>query len=55
MVRLFYYNGQLDSKNSSKVDETKGTCPVLVVAGAEDRITTASVVSKVAAKIFTEP
>lgn len=40
----------LDSKNASKVDETKVTCPVLVVAGAEDRITPASVVSKVARK-----
>ena len=29
----------LDSKNASKVDESKVTCPVLVVAGAEDRIT----------------
>ena len=40
----------LDSKNASKVDESKVTCPVLVVAGAEDRITPASVVSKVARK-----
>ena len=35
---------------TSKVDESKVTCPVLVVAGAEDRITPASVVSKVAEK-----
>jgi pimeloyl-ACP methyl ester carboxylesterase len=40
----------LDSKNASKVDESKVTCPVLVVAGAEDRITPASVVCKVAGK-----
>jgi pimeloyl-ACP methyl ester carboxylesterase len=32
------------------VDETKVTCPVLVVAGAKDRITPASVVKKVADK-----
>lgn len=39
-----------DSKGAAKVDESKITCPVLVVAGAEDRITPASVVQKVAAK-----
>jgi pimeloyl-ACP methyl ester carboxylesterase len=39
-----------DSKNASKIDETKVTCPVLVIAGAEDRITPAAVVRKVAEK-----
>ena len=39
-----------DSGNASKVDESKVTCPVLVVAGAEDRITPASVVRRVAGK-----
>ena len=40
----------LDSGNATKVDESKVTCPVLVVAGAEDRITPASVVRRVAGK-----
>jgi len=40
----------LDLVNASKVDESKVTCPVLVIAGAEDRITPASVVRKVAEK-----
>ena len=39
-----------DSKRASKVDESKITCPVLVIAGAQDRITPASVVRKVANK-----
>ena len=39
-----------DSGKASFVDESKVTCPVLVIAGAEDRITPASVVRKVAAK-----
>jgi pimeloyl-ACP methyl ester carboxylesterase len=39
-----------DRHKASKVDETKVTCPVLVVAGKEDRITPASVVKKVAEK-----
>ncbi len=39
-----------DSKGAAKVDESKVTCPVLVVAGTEDRITPASVVRKVADK-----
>jgi len=39
-----------DSKGASKVDESKVTCPVLVIAGAEDRITPALVVQKVANK-----
>lgn len=39
-----------DSRGASKVDESKVTCPVLVVAGARDRITPAAVVRKVARK-----
>ncbi len=40
----------LDPNGSSKVDESKVTCPVLVVGGAKDRITPPSVVRKVAKK-----
>ncbi len=40
----------LDSNRSSEVDESKITCPVLVVSGGKDRITPASVVRKVAEK-----
>ncbi len=40
----------LDPRGASRVDESKITCPVLVVAGAQDRITPASVVRKVARK-----
>lgn len=40
----------LDPGKASYVDESRVTCPVLVIAGAEDRITPASVVRKVAAK-----
>jgi pimeloyl-ACP methyl ester carboxylesterase len=39
-----------DFKGASRVDKSKVNCPVLVVAGAEDRITPASVVRKVANK-----
>jgi non-heme chloroperoxidase len=39
-----------DSKRAAAVDESKVTCPVLVIAGAEDRITPASVVRQVAKK-----
>ena len=39
-----------DSRGASKVDGSKVTCPVLVVAGAQDRITPASVVRRVARK-----
>jgi pimeloyl-ACP methyl ester carboxylesterase len=39
-----------DSKAASKVDESKVTCPVLVISGAEDKITPPSVVRKVAKK-----
>ena len=42
-----------DSKGAARVDESKVTCPVLVVSGAEDRITPASVVRKVANKYKT--
>ena len=40
----------LDLKGATKVDESKVTCPVLVIAGTEDRITPASVVGMVANK-----
>jgi pimeloyl-ACP methyl ester carboxylesterase len=43
----FWY---LDPKGASKVDEKKVGCPVLVIAGSQDKITPASVVRKVAAK-----
>ncbi len=39
-----------DLKGAAKVDESQITCPVLVVAGVQDRITPASVVRKVADK-----
>ena len=42
-----------DSTGAAKVDEAKVVCPVLVVAGAEDRITPVSVVRKVANKYQT--
>ncbi len=41
---------QFDSKGASRVDETGVNCPILVIAGAEDRLTPASVVRKVAKK-----
>jgi pimeloyl-ACP methyl ester carboxylesterase len=40
----------LDPAGASRVDETKITCPVLVVAGSEDRITPASVARRIARK-----
>jgi len=40
----------VDSKKVAKVNETEITCPVLVVSGAEDRITPVTVVRKVAKK-----
>jgi pimeloyl-ACP methyl ester carboxylesterase len=40
----------LDSKHATRVDAAKVTCPVLVVTGADDRITPASVVRQVANK-----
>ena len=39
-----------DLRGSSKVDESKVTCPVLVVCGTEDKITPPSVVRNVAKK-----
>lgn len=39
-----------DSRKASSVDEAKITCPVLVLSGAEDRVTPASVVRQVADK-----
>lgn len=38
----------LDARHASRVDRSRVNCPVLVVAGAEDRITPAPVVRKVA-------
>lgn len=40
----------LDPRRAARVDESQITCPVLVVAGAEDRITPAVVVRKIAEK-----
>ncbi|SFG84062.1 Pimeloyl-ACP methyl ester carboxylesterase [Desulfotomaculum arcticum] len=40
----------LDSARASAVDHTKVHCPVLVIAGQEDRITPASIVNKIACK-----
>lgn len=40
----------MDFNRSARVDAVKVTCPVLVIAGAEDRITPASVTEKVAQK-----
>jgi len=40
----------LDFKGASKVDESKVTCPVLVISGAEDRITPVSLSKKMAKK-----
>lgn len=42
-----------DSKRASKVDESKVTCPILVISGAQDRITPALVTRKVANKYKT--
>lgn len=39
-----------DRHGASRVDESRVTCPMLVIAGAEDRITPASVVRRVAKK-----
>src|SRR4030042_400347 len=39
-----------DSKGAAKVDESKVTCPVLIIGGEEDRITPVSVTRKVAEK-----
>ena len=40
----------LDSKKASAVDETKVTCPVLIIGGKEDRVTPISVIRNVAKK-----
>jgi len=40
----------LDPKRAAEVDESKVLCPVLVIAGAQDRITPAPVVRKIADK-----
>ena len=40
----------LDRKGAARVDEARITCPVLVIAGSQDRITPASVVRRVSAK-----
>jgi len=40
----------LDRKRAAEVDESKVTCPVLVVAGAQDKATPLSVVRKIADK-----
>jgi len=40
----------LDGKKASRVDESKITCPMLVIAGGLDKITPHSVVQKVAEK-----
>lgn len=40
----------LDSKKASKVDASQISCPILVIAGAQDRITPASAVRQVAKK-----
>ena len=40
----------LDRKGAAKVDASRVTCPMLVIASAQDRITPASVVRKVAEK-----
>ncbi len=40
----------LDPKGAARVDEAKITCPVLVIAGAQDRIAPASVARQVADK-----
>lgn len=37
----------LDSQGAAKVDESKISCPVIIIAGGQDRITPASVVRKV--------
>ena len=39
-----------DPRKASSVDQSKVTCPVLVIAGAEDRITPAPVIKQVADK-----
>ena len=54
--RFVYESGQaafeigfwlIDVKGATQVNEKKVTCPMLVISGAEDRITPAAVVKKV--------
>lgn len=40
----------LDSRGASKIDESKVTCPILVIVGKQDRMTPASIVRRVARK-----
>ena len=40
----------LDSKRASRVDESRVTCPVLVIVGSEDRLTPAPLTRKIAEK-----
>ena len=40
----------LDPKSAARVDESAVTCPMLIVAGAEDRIVPVAVVRKIAKK-----
>lgn len=40
----------LDRRGASRVDESKVTCPVLVIGAAQDKITPASVVRQIASK-----
>ena len=42
-----------DPRQAARVDESRVTCPVLAIAGAEDRVTPAAVVRKVAEKYRT--
>ncbi len=55
--RLVYESGRaafeigfwfLDAKGAARVDPAKVTCPVLVIAGGQDRITPASIIRQVA-------
>jgi len=39
-----------DSKKAARVDESKVTCPVLIIAGEKDRIVPASITRKIAEK-----
>ncbi len=43
----------LDPKGATKVDESRLTCPILVIAGAQDRMVPTSVARKVADKYKT--
>lgn len=43
----------LDPTGASRVDETRVTCPVLIVAGSKDRMTPAAVIRKIHSKYQT--